>query len=536
MSLSVPFSALAATLVLAVPAVGATAVPFPAGAITHVTVYAGAASVERTHRLPPGGLSVTFDCLSAALDVKSLQVEGERGVQIGELDVRTTPRSLAPQCDLHPLDARIEALEAARDAAQSETDALNLVTGYLKRVGEGVQGDRPVAATPPSRIVEVTQTLRRTGQDALQRQRALVRRIAEFDRQLKPLEAERAAARGASGDRVMSVRVAVAGPTAADVRLRYIVAGATWAPTYRALLDGATGRVRLERQARVTQATGEAWRGISLRLSTGQPRRTPAGAAPTPWHVGVAEPAKFAGDRDAFPVAAQATPRAPMVGEADAGVGRSHVMVTRMDTPFDTLFDVPQALDVPSGADGVTVALGAHESNVRLVSRVSPQQEAAAYLVADLAVPDGVWPSGPLQLYRDGAFVGDTRFSVVGVERLALPFGRDDLVRVTADPERDTRGTAGFGGGRVERTVRRGYAIENRHVRPVAVELLDAAPVAVDDRVKVTTTFAPEPVEREWQRQPGVARWVFDLAPGQATRVEATHVISHPKALALTGR
>jgi len=536
MSLSVPFSALAAALVLAVPAAGATVVPAPAGAITHVTVYGGAASVERTHRLPPGARSMTFDCLSAALDVKSLKVEGGPGVQIGELDVRTTPRSLAPQCDVHPLDARIEALEAERDAAQSDADALNLVTGYLKRVGEGVQGDRPLAATAPSRIVEVSHTLRRTGQEALQRQRALVRRIAEIDRQLKPLEAERADTRGAGGDRVMSVRVAVVGPTAAELRLRYIVSGAAWAPTYRAQLDGATGRVRLERQALVTQATGEDWRGIALRLSTGQPRRATVGVTPTLWQVGVAEPARTAVDRHAFPVAAQAAAPAPMRGEADAGTDRSRVMVTRIDTPFDTLFDVPQTLDVPSGAEGLTVTLGAQESKARLVSRVSPHQEAAAYLVADLAVPDGVWPSGPLQLYRDGTFVGDTRFSVSGVERLTLPFGRDDLVRVKADPERDTRGTAGLTGGRVERTVRRGYAIENRHVGPATIELLDAAPVAVDDRIKVTTTFSPEPTEREWQRQPGVARWSFDLAPGQATRVEATHVIAHPKELAITGR
>jgi len=75
----------------------------------------------------------------------------------------------------------------------------------------------------------------------------------------------------------MSATVTLAASADAEVKLSYQIIGPGWTPTYRALLDTATRKVRIEQQAMVVQTTGEDWRGVKLVLSTGQPCRETTG-------------------------------------------------------------------------------------------------------------------------------------------------------------------------------------------------------------------------------------------------------------------
>jgi len=140
-----------------------------------------------------------------------------------------------------------------------------------------------------------------------------------------------------------------------------------------------------------------------------------------------------------------------------------------------------------------------------------------------------VWPAGALQLYRDGNFVGSGRWHTPGDSKLTLSFGRDELVRVQPEPEQDSQGTGGFVGSRAERKVQRAYVVENRHRTPIAVQVLEAAPVSVDEQVRVAAQFSPQPGELAWNKQPGLALWSFELDAGKTARVAADYTISYPK-------
>ena len=511
--------------------------------IARVTVYAGSATVERVARAPAGSRTLSFDCLPAGLDAQSLQVSADAGVRIGETSVLTLPRASAPRCAAHALDGRIRELEERKDALLAETEALGFVTGYLKDVSAGGSSGEPAArraALDPKTLVGMADALRRTGQDALLQQSRIARRQAELERELAPLRAERARSQGAGGQ-VVTVTVTLATASDADVTLSYQVRGPGWTPSYRALLDSASRQVRIERQALVAQATGEDWRGVKLLLSTGQPRRETAGRLPSPWRLGAEAPPapqarnqlareKVAGAMLAAPAAA------PMATEMELHQQLPQFDASVFEGAFATQFSVPQPIDVPSSGERVTMTLGQHEDRATLAVRTTPQLEASAFLIADLPVPAGVWPAGPMQLYRDGAFVGQGRWDASGAARLSLSFGRDELVRVAVAPERDTQGSGGFAGNRAERKLARAYTIENRHATPISVQVLEAAPVSVDEQVRVAVQFAPQPAELAWQGQPGVALWTLDVPAGSTARVAADYVISHPKELRLTER
>ena len=522
----------AACLVLGTGAY-AQAVAAAAGAdasrITQVKVYPGSATVERVARVAAGSRSVTFACLPAGLDVQSLQVSAGVSVRLGETSVLNEPRELSARCATSALDGRIRDLEDQKAALQAESDALGLVTGYLKGLsgsGEPAQGAR--APVDARNLAAMTDAMRRTGQESLLKQHQIQRKQTDIDRQLNPLLAERTRTQG-NGTQVVAVTVTLAASADTDVKLSYQVNGPGWTPTYRALLDTATRKVRIERQALVAQATGEDWRGVKLVLSTGQPRRETTGRTPSAWRIGI-EPPQRAPASPAVAMMAAPAPAASLDRKrAMAEAAEPLFDVAVFDNSFSTEFAVPPSIDVPSNGQRVTLALGQHEDTAKLAARTSPRVDASAFLVAELAQPSGVWPAGALQLYRDGNFVGSGRWNAPSDAKLTLSFGRDELVRVQAEPEQDSQGTGGFVGSRAERKVQRAYVVENRHRTPIAVQVLEAAPVSVDEQVRVAAQFAPQPGELAWNKQPGLAMWSFDLDAGKTARVAADYTISYPK-------
>jgi hypothetical protein len=134
-----------------------------------------------------------------------------------------------------------------------------------------------------------------------------------------------------------------------------------------------------------------------------------------------------------------------------------------------------------------------------------------------------------LQLYRDGAYVGADTLRAATKGLLGLSFGRDELVTVRVEPQKDMRGSTGFVGSRAERTVERAYTVENRHQTAISLQVLEASPVSIDEKVTVENKFDPKPEITTWNEQPGVVWWSTRLDSGKTARFTAAYAIGYPK-------
>lgn len=497
--------------------------------ITSVKLYPGSATVERTARVPAGSRSVTFRCLPQGLDARSLQVVADAPVRVGDIGVQVQERALAGGC-ASPLDERVRAAQDQLAASQAETDALELAHTYLKTVaGTAPTTQTSGPGTPGAGNISVTtDALRRSAQDTLMRLHQAKRRQEALELDVRALTAERDRIAGPRA-RVATVTVALAAEREGDVRLAYQVRGPSWSPSYRATLDSGAATVRLERLALVAQSTGEDWSGVPLVLSTGQPLGQTQGSLPRPWTLDV-QP-----EPPAKPVAiSMAAAPAP----APAALGRAAEVAQEAQPTFDvaiadgayaTEFTVPQRITVPSGGERITLSLGAQTVHAQLFTRTAPAVEPAAYLVAQLPALEGVWPAGPVQLLRDGAFVGNGRLDVAQLPRQGLSFGRDELVAVRMERPEQQQGTGGFIGNRNERRDQRVFVIENRHRDPIELQVLDAAPVSEHQDVRIESRYDPPPQDPAWNRQPGTVLWQQPLAAGATQRITAEHLISWPK-------
>jgi len=501
--------------------------------IDEVLVYPGGAQVTRLATVAAGARELVLTCLSARFDPDSLQIDAPAGVNLGPVQLETLPRERAPECATSAVDEQVRKLEGQRDVLAAESAALETSLGYLKALGGG-----EARSTPAAGIAATADSIRKTAQDALLRQAQLTRQIADLDKQIAPLKGERDRV-AAANPQWRSLRLRLSTAKEAELKLNYRVAQAGWAPSYRALLDTASGALNLERLAQVSQQSGEDWKNVKLRLSTAQAAQKVGQNPPWPWKLDLAPPPAKMAEMRAAPMPAPPPMAASVMVSGSRSV--SEPEAERFDLSvfqgaFATEFVLPLRVNIDSGTQRASLSLGSEKLQARMLARVQPQSEAAAYIVADVAKPSGSWPRGALQLVRDGALVGSSTLNIAtGEERLELPFGRDDAVRVQVEPEQRNAGNTGFIGARAEHRYGRAWVVENKHTAAVTLQFIEAAPVSQHEDIKVQAQFSPAPTTQAWRKQPGLVLWELPLAAGQSQRFTADYVISAPKEAAVTG-
>jgi len=524
-------------LCLLLPSAFAAQAAPAAAPISQVLVYPGGATVQRTAGVAAGARELLIHCLPARFEADSLQVQADAGIQIGEISIQTLERVRAPECSSSPLDQRIRELEDQRAALQAENDAQDLALGYLKNLGGGAEGTGKPGSGP---IASTVDTLKRSGQEAWQRKHQLSRRLQEIDDKLNPLQAERNRLVQAN-PQLRSVRINLAAARAGELRLSYRLNQASWSPIYRAHLDTQTQQLRLERLAQVAQTSGEDWSGVQLRLSTQTPRSQSGLPSPYPWTLDILPPiatreVQVTGSRlSGPPPAAAPAPAFKSSMNADEPVALPSFDISSQQGEYGAEFEVPGRVSISSDGQRVSFALGSERMTAQVFARVQPQQDRQAYLLAELNRPSGSWPAGALQLFRDGAFIGNSQLQLGSEEKLELFFGRDELMRVVVEPPQKDGAERGFIGSRNEQKIRRAYLVENLHRQPIQLQLIEPSPVAQHEDIKVQTQFNPPPGQLRWKQLPGVVAWQLQLAPGQSQRFTAEYLISTPKEARVSG-
>ncbi|EPX99279.1 MULTISPECIES: DUF4139 domain-containing protein [Ralstonia] len=501
--------------------------------ITDVTLYPDSATIVRTTTVTAGARSVELTCLPTTFDADSLRVEGDSAIRVGDVRVETVP-SEGSACAKTALETQIRTLQDQRAALDVQLQANALSASYLKAVSERTGGDGRAPATDFSTLGRATDALARNAQEVFTRQEQLKKRYAELKAQLDALQRTH----GSGADTLRTVRIAVAAPRGGELRVSYQTARAGWRPAYQASVDSVRANVIVERQATLAQSTGEDWRGVRLRLSTGQPRNTPRGPEPYAWQLDI-QPPPQAMPYPAAPVAAMApAPRAKLGRSNEPREADEAPLfeVNTVQTAFATEFEVPGAVELPSDAQKVTFTLASETLPAKLAARSTPRMDTAAYLIATVDRPQGIWPAGNLQLRRDGAVVGNTQWNpAADDQKVTLPFGRDDLVTVVVETPKTYQRSVGLLDNRNERQLGALYTVRNRHRDAIDVQILEATPVSQSDDIKVRSTFSPEPAKRDWEHRPGVIAWEQTIPAGQSARFSADYLITYPKDARVTG-
>jgi uncharacterized protein (TIGR02231 family) len=509
----------AAILVLS----GGTACAQDSARITAVTLYPGSATIERTARVEPGMTFLQISGLPANFDPRSVRVDADPGVAIGEVSTRDFARTEATSSREAQLEERIQGLRDRQAELDGEAKAAQMVNEFLSRLG--APGEKPAPIPDARSLVAVVDLIRKGSGESLARVQRVQVQKREIGRRIAALERDLAQLKSGARD-TRTILVGVAADRAGAARVSYQVNGAGWRPAYRASLDSQASQVELVRQGVVQQSTGEDWSGVKLRLSTGQPRLSPQGPDPRPWWVSLPVARPHAGALR--PSEAPATLAVRLESKVVDTVAQAPAPV-EAQTTFSTEFEVPGLVTLPSDGRKVTVSLAKLTLAAKMRLRVVPRLDAAAIVTAEAKRPEGVWLPGEIQLQRDGKVVGSTQWNPQASAGLMLPFGRDNLVRVTLDRVKDRSGSAGILERRNEREVTDVVTLSSFHKTPLDLLVLESSPVSTSDQIAVRASFDPKPEVQNWEERQGVVAWERSIAPKETVRITLNYTIGYPR-------
>jgi uncharacterized protein (TIGR02231 family) len=527
--------------------------------VSSVTLYRGRAAVTRSGKvgLRAGVYELRVGPLPESADLDSVQAKIGDGAKL--LEVKTETVALpAPSSD----NPRVQEALAKWEEAKA---VVNDLTRQLANNGAALKTIDSIAAKVSSDASDSLGTsldpAKLEGQLAFiakERDRLTARELelTKAKRDAEGLVAMRQRELNAAGGTPPSERfalVTIVVPRDAEVatNVTYLVANATWQPSYTIRGNPEAGALSLEFDANVRQATGEDWNDVALVLSTAQPTRAANPSAVSPSYIELYEPAppetlglqaKAMYDMPAVGSAAPApmemAPSSPGGGgeggaedraariyaglAADASVGGTGPAVE---------YRIPRTFTAASNADverRTRVANLDAKPTFTLVAQ--PLVEQDVYLRARFRNESAyIFLPGEARMYLGADSIGRANLSEVPVGgEVELWFGKEP--RVTARREMTTKKEGESGVFAKSKGIDRSYRIvlENTLTRPVDVEVWDRVPVSRNEAAKVelkdvTPALATDEKYTKDSKPQGLLKWTLAL-PARTSDADAKPV------------
>jgi uncharacterized protein (TIGR02231 family) len=514
--------------------------------IQAVTVHPGLASVTRrvALTLPSGEHTLLLPDFPAGLDENSLHLSGQgAALQIGGVEIRHIQASELVQPEAQQWLERQQVLQDQFAALQAEGAALSTQESFLQALAQapGKADDKapPLPASEwPTGVKALGDGMRAVGLARVklaQQQRGVQAELAKVGRELQRLQSQD------RESRTLAINLHSSGGEAA-LTVEYQVAGAGWQPVYEARLDTRSGQLELTRAALVQQVTGENWDQVALRLATSRPQQTTQAPDAESWWLDLHDESRDlqkAAQAGAMMSRNKLQEEAVMLADAPAPAVEAKLAMASLDAgEFVAEYQIPGAVSIASNQDRQRVILGQTQQQVSQRLQALPRLDPHAYLYADVKNPlQAPWLAGEWRVSRDGAYIG-ARYQpqVEAGGQLALAFGVDDAVKVTAHVLQDEQGETGVLNKEQTLTRRWRYQFVSGHQQAMPLSVLDVWPVTRNALIKVTPLDnSPAPSRQLVDDKPGVQAWDLTLPGAGKLQLEPGYRISYPYQRKLEG-
>lgn len=570
------------------------------GVVDAVTVYRGQALVTREVPIVAreGTFEIVVTDLPARVIPSSLHADSPDGVQVRSVRYRTRPIAHDVREDVRKLDDAIAAAADRLVALARRGEVITENKAYLTSLTAFVA---PTAQTELTRGVLNAQTLEQlstyiTGEREKLSTQELerLREAQKAEAEIAKLNAEKATITNGSQKVLQEAVLIVSGAEkGGEVKLHYLVDGATWEPSYTARAD--RGEMTLEYYAAIEQMSGEDWGDVQMTLSTATPTLMASAPKLTAMKVSLSQQAAEAAMMQAqsgyFGAKAELTRRQDEVNsrrnlalaaapagdvaggltvhmirsETDAKLNESALSMQVLDLVAGARDDVGgggrggEAKDarreglsityalrdrtqLPSRADRQLVQIAAMPMKATFAKVATPVLTSFVYDEAKMTNDSQlVLLAGPLTAYNAGAFVGSSDLPTVLVgESFVVGLGIDSSLRATRELVSRTEEIQG--GNRVVAITYR-LGIENFAAGPAMVRVFDRLPMSADDQVRVTLASGPDlSADAEYvktQRKENILRYDVQVAPASsgstAAEVLYTFRMEYDKQMNLVG-
>ena len=492
--------------------------------VTEVTMHPDSAAISRVAsvQVPAGRHRLVLQGVPDSAYQQSLRIDLSGARQIGTIfrDDYTPPRDAstpeveATQAHLEDVQDRIQAVRDEAERIRLASEAAKISLGFLTQLGE----NEGLADAAPDTLRQISQMIH--GEAMTTSETALNARIAarQVEMRLKDLHEELADAEQALAaldledeDRLY-IAIEIDAAEAGEIRLgvSYLVFGGTeWVPAYDFnLTTGETPRLDIQRDAFVSQRTGENWTSVTLHLSTVDALGAtgPTFLSTTQRRIYEPQPTRKTASSSAQLDSYAAAPE-PMV-EAPVMLDQGAEMWGKTEGPGVT-YTYHEKVSIASGADVLRLELDSLSEEVDITARAVPMYDDTAFRMASFQNTSGEeWlPSPTATRFVDGFLT------------------RDILKRNEGD-----RGILNISNQKDEQVE---IKIENLTGQTWPLQLIDRVPYSEQEDLEITWTAAPRPSAENWENRRGILAWDLEMKPGETRKMQLNTSISWPDGMLL---
>ena len=439
-----------------------------------------------------GGLTkVVLDNLPDDVDVSDVQVDLPTGMKLVAID--QSEGVAGPSPDLLSMIDEEKALELSMALEAALLQSLEQEQRFLE-ANRGIAGSNDVL------LVDDLDEMRHY---VAQRHRILAMEAVELRESLKSMEDQLASLREAmapwrreAGRVRRLLTLVLSGTGQGELTLRASTQQAGWVSSYDLSWEEGTGKLQVERYAKVIQSTGIDWNDVILNLRTGQPLGEMVGRQPV----------------------ARRTLLQSSEADGDMGYCASYEWVSSGLRDDRARAEVLQGQGAfasnwqMTGSKPVSVNGNANPSRVwldRVVLDASPRWEvrsgpsdAAAKSCHTTGWMELAMLSGEGRVFRGNTMVGGVPVNMPAWgDSLVVELGRDQEVRVKRSMLQDESGTRRWSGKTVVTQMRR-IEVLNDKSYGVLVDVSEAIPEGPAMQVEVDATAGGT-----WNREGGQVEW-----------------------------
>ncbi len=530
--------------------------------VSAVTVYRDRAMITREAKLTlkPGEHSIVFSGLPANLDKNSLQVGSSEDAVLGACMFETefftedvneqaslllkkqqdlTDQLLVLELQLHRLDGEKAFIEKIANCVtspqrldkesgskgSSSPDYLNVslwenLTGFYRNRHSSVDSEK----------LESNRQIR-----------TIQKELEKLSAELKKLGHRKSRSRDI-------VRVNIEKQTEGEIvlNLSYAVPGPSWKPVYNLRFSSESDRLLFEYDAMVSQATGENWDNIDLKLSTA--RTSTSGTLPEldPWRINFLRPPAPASLRSNMPKRKLARPKdellgmaAPMAEPEEELVAAAIREASVEQAGASVLFRVSGATGIAGNNNETRVGISRMEFPAEYFYRSVPKLSQFAYRTARFTnSSDFPILPGRANIYHDGSMISNSAFKLIMPEQKSdVSLGVDEGLKVEYRFLKKFRKNEGLINKRTSMQFMYCINIENNTNSEVDLEVFDQFPISQDKEIEVKLIL-PETGRNDEQvslDDESKITWNLSLASGEKLELPLTYLVEYPVDRLLTG-
>jgi uncharacterized protein (TIGR02231 family) len=520
--------------------------------ISEICVYTDSALINRVAHLElaTGTYKTVFSNIVPEVDENSLRVsaEGSAIIKLFGAQVKKEYLEEVPSERIKQLEEEIQRLEDEIAGMQNLKTVLTEKKKFLNSItlfsNEQIPQDLVTRMPPISDLENILNFLDTELKENYTQALDCELQIRDLKKKIETLQNELSQISGVQEKlkRSIIVELEVLKEGTADLKVSYLVKGASWNPIYDARANFETSEVELVSYGVIKQITGEDWLEVDCSLSTAKPRVGGSMPYVDPWFLRPYQPEVMKDKMSVVSAPAYQTEAFKKeAGAFEEKVEGEIEFATAEEKGIAVVYTLPAKIAVKSDNSEHKFPISSQILSAVFEYSSYPRVSPFAYLGSRVTNSKGLQLlAGRVNIFLEGDFVG---FSSIGniapSEEFDLYLGIDENVKVKREcleKKVDETLIAGIPSRTKRTTYKYKLTVENYKSKKIKVKLYEAMPVSEDDRIKIKINeISLEPGVKDWEDRKGIWLWELELEPQQKQEIFYTFIVEHPRDMIVEG-